>query len=83
MSLTNKLFEKLSTENKSVEVNAELLSYFKGFKDLDEYQRLVDSKEDPVSRTEKLKKLVFRLYGDQRLTDLKFFKYLVKQISVN
>ena len=55
MSLTNKLFEKLSSENKSVEVNAELLSYFKGFKDLDEYQRLVDSKEDPVSTTENLK----------------------------
>ena len=76
-SLTNKLFEKLSSENKSVEVNAELLSYFKEFKDLDEYQTLVDSIEDPVSRTENLKKLVFRLYGEYRLKDLEFFKYLV------
>ena len=76
-SLTNKLFEKLSSENKSVEVNAELLSYFKEFKDLDEYQSLVDSKDDPASKTENLKKLVFRLYGDHRLKDLEFFKYLV------
>ena len=62
---------------KSVEINAELLSYFQEFSKLDEYQRLVNSVEDPVSRTENLKKLVFRLYDEKRLKDLNFFKYLV------
>ena len=75
-SLTKKLFDKLSDEHKSIEVNAELLSYFKEFKDLDEYQSIVGS-ADPVSRTGNLKELVFRLYGDHRLKDLDFFKYLV------
>ena len=76
-SLTKKLFERLSSEHKNVEVSGELLSYFHKFGDLDEYQSLVDSVEDPVSRTENLKKLVFRLYGEHRLKDLDFFKYLV------
>ena len=76
-SLTKKLFDKLSDEHKSIEVNAELLSYFKEFNDLDEYQSVVSSVEDPVSRTKNLKELVFRLYGDRKLKDLDFFKYLV------
>ena len=76
-SLTKKLFERLSSEHKNVEVSDELLSYFHKFSDLDEYQSLVDSVEDPVRRTENLKKLVFRLYGEHRLKDLDFFKYLV------
>ena len=75
-SLTKKLFEKLSDKHESIEVNAELLSYFKEFKDLDEYQSIVGS-ADPVSTTENLKKLVFKLYKDCRLKDLDFFKYLV------
>ena len=76
-SLTTKLFEILLDKHMSIEVNAELLSYFKEFKDLDEYQSVVGSVEDPVSRTISLKKLVFRLYRDHRLKDLDFLKYLV------
>ena len=76
-SLTKKLFEKLSDKPENIEVNAELLSYFKEFEDLDEYRSVVGSLDNPVSRTENLKKLVFRLYGDHKLKDLDFFKYLV------
>ena len=76
MAGTDKLFEKLKKENKCVEVNAELLSYFGDVSGLEEYQNLFDPMGDPTSRTENLKKLVFKLYEDHKLKDLDFFKYL-------
>ena len=33
--------------------------------------------ENPARKTENLKKLVFKLYGEHKLKDLDFFKYLV------
>lgn len=76
-SLTKKLFDKLSNTKQCVEVNSQLLSYLSKFGDLKEYKDLVGSVEDPVGRTENLKKLVFKLYNEHRLKDLEFFKYLV------
>ena len=76
-SLTNRLFEKLSNTGRSVEVNSELLSYLGKCGHSDEYKDLVDSLADPTSRTENLKRLVFKLYKDHKLKDLDFFRYLV------
>ena len=72
-SLTKKLFEKLSSLKKDVEINDELLYYLSQFEDLEEYKNL---KTDPNSSTENLKKLVYRLFGEHKLKDLDFFKYL-------
>ena len=48
------------------------------FGDLSEYQDLADlNVKDPVIRTEKLKKLIFKLYEKCKLKDVIFFKYLV------
>ena len=72
-SLTKKLFEKLSSIKKDVEINDELLHYLRQFADLEEYKSL---KTDPNNSTENLRKLVYRLYGEHKLKDLDFFKYL-------
>ena len=72
-SLTKKLFEKLSSTEKTVEINDELLYYLRQFEDIEEYKVL---KTAPNSGTENLKKLVYRLYGEHKLKDLDFFKYL-------
>ena len=72
-SLTKKLFEKLSSMKKDVEINDELLYYLRQFENLEEYKNL---KTDPNNSTENLRKLVYRLYGEHRIKDLDFFKYL-------
>ena len=77
-SLTKKFFENLSTKQQNVEINGELLGYFGDFSDLTEYQDLADlNVTDPVVRTEKLKRLIFKLYEIHKLKDVDFFKYLV------
>ena len=72
-SLTKKLFGELSNTKKDVKINDELLYYLRQFEDLEEYKNL---KMAHNSGTENLKKLVYRLYGEHRLKDLDFFKYL-------
>jgi len=73
-SLTNKLFDKLIEQEKSIEVD-ELLKYFKN-RDSAEYQQVVDANQTPVDRTKKLKALVLKSFHDNTLKDLQFFKYL-------
>ena len=70
---TKTLFEKLSSMKKDVEINDELLYYLRQFEDLEEYKNL---KMDPNNSTENLRRLVYRLYGEHRIKDLDFFKYL-------
>ena len=73
-SLTNKLFDKLMEQDKSIEVD-EILKYFKDRESV-EYQEVVDANQTPVDRTKKLKALVLKSYRENTLKDLQFFKYL-------
>ena len=74
--LTDKLFDKLfdKEQNIDVTVNKELLKWL--YDDSEEYQNLIKSQNDSVSRKENLKKLVFKLYREKKLKDVVFFKYL-------
>jgi len=73
-TLTNKLFEKLLNENKSIEVDG-ILDYFLD-KHSDEYRQVVAANQDPLDRTKKLQQYVLKSYKDGTLKDLEFFKYL-------
>lgn len=72
--LTEKLFEKLAKKNQDIKVNDELLKWLND--DSEEYHNLLESVDNPISRTENLKILVLKLYKESKLRDLEFFKYL-------